>query len=130
MKHPDSDTILKYALETLGPDEHAGVAGHMASCAECQKALGDVLRDIDLISGLMPDTGDAVLPSRAKPRFMLIPVFRAAAILIAGFLAGYYYSGGARTSPVTVTGQLLEPVPALTAGNDFTSCDVIDIASR
>lgn len=130
MNHPDSDTILKFALETLEAEEHASVGDHLGSCAVCGRVLDDIREDIKLISGLKPETGTHVISMPPPRRSYLVPVFRAAAILIAGVLTGYYLSESSRSGPVTVVQQRLEPVPAITSVNGFAACDVIDISSR
>lgn len=130
MNHPDSDAILKYALETLGPDEFRDIETHVTSCGECRRTLDSIRADITLISGLDAEAAGAAPLTPFRPRAPFLPALRFAAVLVAGFLAGYLLSEQGRTGPVTVVPQRFEPSPAPVAADRFTSCDVIDVASE
>ncbi|QDU18521.1 serine/threonine-protein kinase [Urbifossiella limnaea] len=75
--HPPADTLSAFGRGELPPDELATVADHVAACADCCAALGDV-RDDSLVGLLRelrtpPDDRTNATPAGSTPSVLAFP---------------------------------------------------------
>ncbi len=131
MTHPDNDTILRYALETIDGAERGKLKGHIGACPDCSRALEEVYRDLVMIAGSEPST---VLPPARLPAIPLIrsftarAAFRAAAVVTVILLGGYLLSGPGDDARVTVVPQRFTPPSVVIPAGEFAPCEAVDIA--
>lgn len=131
MNHPDNDTLLRYALETADESERGDLGTHLAGCPDCSRALGEITRDLDLISGSDPAAGvphPGVPPLPAFRYVHLRTAFRAAAAVAVILLGGYLVTGPARDPQISVVPQRFRPAAAVVPAGEFAPCEVVDIA--
>lgn len=130
-QHPDDDTLLKYVLEILDDADDAATRDHVTRCGQCAARCRELSKPIDRITTVQFKIQEVAAPRfPRRKRSMSAVVIRAAAILAAGFLAGYLTAGWTALPPTLSVPQHLEPESPATTLPHFTSCDQIDLAVR
>jgi len=131
MTHPDNDTLLRYALETVEAAERETLTTHIAGCPECSRALREITDDLALISGSLPDSSlpTADVPSIPVLRYVHVrAIFRAAAVVAVILLGGYLVIGPPGEVSVTVVPQRYTPPAVVIPSGEFAPCEAVDIA--
>ncbi len=127
MNHIDSDTILKFILETLDPADESAVRGHLSECEACRGECEKVQSDVERFSTIPVQVEEVEPPRLPLKRPLLVMASRAAALLAAGFLAGYM--SAELSSPVRPRGiqQHLIPSHASVPPSGYFSCEAVDV---
>jgi hypothetical protein len=101
MNHLDDDTLLQLTLEILDEPEAREAEAHLASCAECRERRSRVQQHIAVIAGIRLDSPLSVSrpPVRSNRSRSL---WRVAALILVGFLAGWISSQWTNHRPVRV----------------------------
>lgn len=127
MTHPDSDTILRFALQLLDDRERLEVQEHLSGCKQCrdlcERAMGDVtrLQNIDF---------DVAIPAPPRlARWLRLPseVWRWAAVLAAGFLLGYITANLSEPLHPIPVQQHLIPESDWRDSSGFVTCQAVDV---
>ncbi len=126
MDHIDDDTLLKTALEILDQAEEASVRDHLSRCASCSRRLSQLQRDIGELGAVGFPTMKAPLRQKGKT-VLSLRVLRAAAVLAAGFLAGYVTAEIANPGEPIVVAQNFVPAPEGLAPMQNVPCKEVDI---
>ena len=120
MTHIHEDRLLEYALDTVEDGEtRNGIESHIEECEECRAALARIRRDIEIIGGIAPDLAVArEIPTSASDmpesqvsgqrRGRLIPVARAAALILFGIAVGLGGASWFSEEPATVVPQYFQ----------------------
>ena len=128
-QHPDDDTLLKYVLDILDAADEKVTRDHVTGCEQCAVRCRDLREPMDRMSKMQFRIQDGTaprLPQRKRPKSAL--VMRVAAILAAGFLAGYLTAGWTTPPPILSVPQHLETESPATSFTHFTSCPQVDLA--
>lgn len=127
MKHPDENTLLKYVLELLESEEETLVKIHIEKCENCKEKYKQIKDGTNLLKGFDPEieTGNMSLP--VKKEFIFSFWLKAAAILLIGFILGYYTAIQINSKEVNVVEQNLISKPFSNPANEFTPCEQVDL---
>ncbi len=131
MTHPDNDTILRYALETIDGAEREDLKGHIGGCPDCSRVLEEISLDLAMISRSGPST---VIPPARLPAIPVLrsftarAAFRAAAVITLILLGGYLLIGPGDGARVTVVPQRFTPPAVVVPAGEFAPCEAVDIA--
>ena len=123
MIHPDDDLLLKYVLEILNPEEEEVIRNHLASCEICTQKVTKIRSDVVKLREFNPDVEPEFIPLPAKDRSNW---FKVAAILIIGFIAGYFTSNYLHPENVQVVEQLLISTSPKVTVTSFNPVAVVD----
>jgi Putative zinc-finger len=119
--HPDDIVLNDYVDGTLGATERADVDRHLAACAECRQAVGELRELVRRVSSLEPlepparvwrriardverDKGSPVSAGPARKRGTTPFWLAAAAVLVLAAIVGVRYSTIGRQGPATTAG--------------------------
>jgi hypothetical protein len=127
MKHYDDDTLLKSVLQLLDESEDRELGDHLAQCSECRMRFDTFTADTGIIGSFVPHVAPTVPPLPRAKHVTLTPLLKVAAILVAGFLAGYLTSELTRPNPVSVVPQNLATKAQSPPVQEYTVCELIDI---
>src|SRR4051794_31694283 len=76
MTHPEEAALIAYALAEDAPDGRTVLAAHLAGCADCRHALGELQATLDLTASLeVPARGEAYgrdVWARLEPRLRAV----------------------------------------------------------
>jgi hypothetical protein len=126
MKHFDEDTILKFSLEILDDEEAQKVRNHLSECEICTAVFDDLENQNKLIASYNPKLKNLYVPISKKQNTYSV-WFKRAAILLIGFLLGYYTSTILQPEQITVVEQNLVSKSPQNTSTNFTVCPFIDI---
>ena len=127
MKHPAEDTLLKSVLGILEEPEERQIQEHVAQCPECQTRLEKLRNDTNIIGSLELKTDRLEIPLPKTMRINWMPLLRAAALLLIGFMVGFGSSNLSHREVVTVIPQRLQVVAPAGIGIQYSSCEPIDL---
>ncbi|KPJ61047.1 MAG: hypothetical protein AMJ46_03510 [Latescibacteria bacterium DG_63] len=109
MTHNTEDELLGYALELIASDEErARITAHLEACSQCRERLENLRKDIQIIGGVKPRRQVLAIPYPRTRQFVAQAIFRAAAFVVLGFLAGLGASSWAPREPVFVSPTYVE----------------------
>jgi hypothetical protein len=123
MTHPDDDLLLKCILETLDTEEEKVIRNHLATCEICTQKVSKIRSDVVKLREFNPDVETEFIPLPAEDKSSW---FKAAAILIIGFIAGYFTSNYLHPEPVQVVEQLLISTSPKVTVTSFNPVAVVD----
>jgi hypothetical protein len=128
MNHLTEDTLLKLSLEILDTSEKISAEEHLRDCAQCRNALSMIEEGNRVISEfepLLPDT-KYPLPRRATGReFWWLKV---AALLLAGFFAGFGASNYLQPDCVNVIPYRGQPASQAVSRSLPVQCESVMLA--
>jgi hypothetical protein len=124
MNHLDDDTLLKSQLRLLDDRNEMQVREHLSQCKKCSLRFNQVGNQIKAIGSFEPQIEAEVHPLPQRKSTIVIPLLRAAAFLILGFLAGYFTSELLHPSQVNVVEQHLITRSPVTSISGYTSCEI------
>ncbi len=105
MKHPDQDTLLQFALETLETDELLAIEFHLAGCEECSEAVGKIRNELDLIACVSIPVQPPLYPAIKIVHHNRFLALKIAAILVIGFSLGFGTSLAVQPSQIEIVPQ-------------------------
>ena len=123
MIHADDNLLLKYVLEILNPEEEEVIRNHLASCEICTQKVSKIKSDVLKLKEFNPGVETKFIPLPAKDKSNWL---RAAAILIFGFICGYFTSNYLQPEPVQVVEQLLISTSPKVTVTSFNPVAVVD----
>jgi len=126
-RHPDHDTLLKYALQTLSAGEAGKIRKHVGACRGCRARVERLEREIGLLGSIRPQLSAAIPPLPRKSMPWPSVWLRAAAILVVGFLLGLSTAQFVQPRPVDVVEQYVVPQPPEATSGAAVSCAPIDL---
>ncbi len=152
MTHPEEADLIAYAFAEDAPDARTALAAHLAACAGCRHALGELQATLDLTASLdVPARGEAYgrdVWARLEPRLRAVrlparrsgrPWLAAAAVLLLGtasFLAGRWSRPEAPPAPVSVAaaanpGAIRQRVMLAALGDHFDRAErtLVEVAN-
>lgn len=124
MNHLDDDTLLKSQLQLLDDRNEMQVREHLSQCEKCSLRFNQVGNQIKAIGSFEPQIETEVRPLPQRKSAIVIPLLRAVAFLILGFLAGHFTSEFLRPRQVNVVQQHLITKSPVTSISGYTSCEV------
>lgn len=89
MIHPDSDTLLKFVLQTLDDSENEAVRQHLSHCEQCREEERKTEGGVRRLSSVDIPLEMVVPPPLPRRSHVLIAALKVAAVLAAGFVLGY-----------------------------------------
>ena len=110
-------------METLDTKEEEVIRNHLASCEICTQKVTKIRSDVVKLREYNPDVETGFIPLPAKDRSNWL---KAAAILIIGFIVGYFTSNYLHPEQVQVVEQLListSPKVSVTSFNPVAVAD-------
>ena len=127
MTHPDTDTLLKFVLQTLGESDEPIVRDHLLTCEQCRALQQNLQNDINRLGSVNLHI-EMPAPPRL-PRLWRVPmaVSRLAAALAVGFLMGYataQLSDPVSSIPVQ---QRLIPAQVAVPSSGYVPCQAVDL---
>jgi len=127
MKHLEEDMLLKLVLGVLEEREERELQAHLALCQECQVKREKMVKDTEIIGSMKLDTGSLKIPMPKPTRISFMPLLRAAALLLIGFMVGFGSSNLSHREAVNVIPQRLQV--ASPTGNvvQYSSCEPVDL---
>jgi hypothetical protein len=112
MNHIDEDRLLKYALEIIdNSDQLTEIESHLKECAACSRRLKAIQEEIAVMSGVQIRAGTLPIPEVKQKHRFAYTLFKAAAILIFGFVLGYGTSSWTQREETKVLPSCLQPSP-------------------
>jgi anti-sigma factor RsiW len=127
MKHPDEDTMLKSVLGILEEPEERQLQEHVKECPECQARLEKLLNDTKIIGSLELDIISPTIPLPKPMRINWMPLLRAAALLLIGFMVGFGSSNLSHREAVNVIPQRLQVASPAGGAVQYSSCEPVDL---
>ncbi len=129
MKHYDEDTLLKSVLNLLNDEEAWELKKHLLECKECGAKLEKIKRETDTIGEI-----DLQIPPRSyrfprKKKAALPLILKTAAVLSAGFIAGYLTSDMSKTCKAGVVPQCIERQASVETAGGFVVCEAFELGS-
>lgn len=107
MNHPTNDQLLELALDLLDNDRADELRRHFADCQECRARFEKTLEDTELLGSLSVPVKSIPLPVRRARSILLHPLFKAAALMVLGFMGGMAASSAMRAPVINVTPSYL-----------------------
>lgn len=128
MSHRTDDELLGFILGVLNESAATEIHDHVQSCRDC----ADRLRQLEIEIGGLRDITPAVIAPPLPRRKQHAPpgwIFKAAALLLIGFLSGFGASQLTSPQPVTVVPQYSVPhaYPDTVAG--YVAFQPVDIVA-
>ena len=127
MTHPDTDTLLKFVLQTLGESDEQIVRDHLSTCEQCRALQQNLQGDINRLGSVNLHIEMPAPPRLLRRLRVPTAVLRLAAVLAVGFLIGYataQLSEPVRTVPVQ---QRLIPVEVAVPASGYIPCQAVDL---
>ncbi len=127
MKHLDDDKLLELALELPDEEEAILLKEHLSGCQTCREKYEAIKSRSEIIGSFDPVIENASYPLPQRSGRTLNVFMKAAAILIAGFAAGYFTSQVSQPQSYYVIGQdLTVNTPADTLAG-FVSLERLEV---
>jgi hypothetical protein len=130
MTHPDSDTLLKFVLETSDGAEISAVGDHLSACEECRERQRKLEGEVTRLASVDLRVEMVAPPWLPRISWLHISVSKFAAVLAAGFLLGYataLLSNPVRPIPVQ---QRLIPAQVAVPSSGYVPCQGVDLRTR
>lgn len=126
MTHPDSDTLLRFVLETLDESGKHEVSRHLSQCGECLEAKDRLQEEVASL-GQIEFTVDTPAPPRLLRRHLtVLAVSRWAAVLGAGFILGYLTANFSEPHHSIPVQQRFVPTRNAVDATEFIPCQAVD----
>lgn len=126
MKHFDEETILKFALGIPENEETWVIKNHISECELCSSKLDNIKDELKTIGSFDPKISNKHFLPAIKENELYIWM-KIAAVLILGFLGGYFTSDYLQPVQVNVVAQKIIPKVPPSDSTDFIYCPDIDI---
>ena len=127
MTHPDTDTLLKSVLETLGESDEQIVRAHLSTCEQCRALQQNLQGDINRL-GRVNLHIEMPAPPRLPRRWRVpMAVSRLAAALAVGFLMGYVTAQLSEPVSSVPVQQRLIPVEVAVPASGYIPCQPVDL---
>jgi hypothetical protein len=124
--HLSDEEMLKSILQLLNDQEEEQVQVHLAECESCRLKYRQIRTETEFIAGYDPIQATEVPPLPKIRSLSIAPLMKIAAILIAGFLAGYLTSDYTRhQTPEIVEQQMAVNTPQMISAA-FATCPQVD----
>ena len=130
ISHPNEDQLLKLVLELLDADEIRQIKEHLSECEPCRQRLEELRHQTEMIGSIEPEIDREYYPLPVIKRFRTVTLFKAAALIIFGFLVGYGDSQFSQTEPVNVVPQRIQVTSDEGSVTDFTVCESVDLTGN
>ncbi len=127
MSHPNEDQLLKLVLALLNADETRQIEEHLTECEPCRQRLEELQVQTEMIGSIEPEIDREFYPLPVIKRFRSVTLFKAAALILIGFLAGYGASQFSQSEPVNVVPQRIQVTSDEGSVTDFTVCESVDL---
>ena len=127
MNHIDNDTLLKFVLELLDDQENKRIQEHLSQCERCRATLENTQRQIDIIGSIDPEIDALHYPLPRAQHISFLPVLKAAALVLIGFVVGVGTANLHQPEQVNVVPQHIELSSPQSPAAAFTSCESLDI---
>ena len=127
MSHPNEDQLLKLVLELLDADETRQIEEHLTKCEPCRQRMEELQHQTEMIGSIEPEIEREFYPLPVIKRVRSMTLFKAAALIIIGFLAGYGASQLSQPEPVNVVPQRIQVTSDEGSVTDFTVCESVDL---
>jgi hypothetical protein len=127
MTHPDTDTLLKFVLQTLQQPDERVVRDHLLTCEQCRARQQNLQGEVQRLGRLNLHIEMPAPPRLSRRLRIPMAVSRLAAVLAVGFLMGYataQLSEPARTAPVQ---QRLIPAQVVVPSSGYIPCQAVDL---
>ncbi len=127
--HLSDDSLMQYALDLLDDDDREAVAAHLAGCEQCRTRLEIVRGDIAAIEQVEVTIPSPPLSFPVQRRTNAWAVLvRAVALILVGFVTGWYLSSQVRnTEVVSFAHQPPAVHPGKAIPGTFHVCEPIDL---
>jgi hypothetical protein len=100
MTHIDSDTLLKFVLQTLEEPESEVVRQHLSLCERCRATAQNVEEEVRVLANVEIPVGQSAPPPLPHSSNRFASILKVAAVLAVGFLLGY--AAAQLTFPTTI----------------------------
>jgi hypothetical protein len=127
MNHIDDDILMKIALGLLEQGEAASLHEHLHECDDCRTRLACIRRDMELIGSLEPKIDSPIIPLPRARCLRIAVLFKAAALLLVGFVVGYGASRLSDDHIVSIVPHRMYVSPPRHAYTDFSQCESVDM---
>jgi hypothetical protein len=127
MTHPNTDTLLKFVLQTLEEPDEPIVREHLAACDQCRELQQNMQREVQRLGRINLPIEIPVAPR--LPRRLRVPmaVLRLAAVLAVGFLMGYATAQLSQPVSSVPVQQRLIPARVAEPSSGYIPCQAVDL---
>ncbi|MFC2150385.1 hypothetical protein ACFLQV_02660 [Calditrichota bacterium] len=128
MIHLTEDQLLKLSLETISESEANEFQTHLNNCEECTSIYEQIKYENALIetlnyAGLKPVN----IPLRPTKKSFSSAIMKLAAILIIGFVSGYFTAKFVGLEPLVVSPGQIKSSSQISSYTGFYNCEPVDL---
>lgn len=129
MDHLNDDILLKSALGLLDEAEEKRIEDHVKTCDQCRNQRNSMNHQIEIIGSFEPKLDVQAYPLPRARSIPFLPLLKAAAILIIGFMLGYLTSELSQPRAVSVMEQQLITKAPVTTMATYKTAEQVDIGA-
>jgi hypothetical protein len=131
MSHYSEDQLLEYALEILDDStRRADIEAHLRLCPGCRAKLEDIEKVNDALGNVKPYRQLLLLPNPRTRRLGVLSAVKVAALIIAGFFAGFGAANWAEKQPAEAAYAYLVLTPPEDTGTGGAVSDATEVTPR
>jgi hypothetical protein len=127
MTHPDTDTLLKFVLQTLEESDEPVVREHLAACDQCRELQQNMQREVQRLGSINLPIGMPAPPRLPGRLRVPMAVLRLAAVLAVGFLIGYGTAQLSQPVNSVPVQQRLIPAQVAVPSSGYIPCRAVDL---